>query len=105
MALMRLSEYDHDNDKWNAILFGEPEVTEMGRIDTIEVFGLTPHAIYKLEVFKDAFSEHAHIEEVEMGERYGQEFSIKIDFSEFDDEKMAQNLQRQFKDFLPVSID
>ena len=64
------------------------------RIDTIEEAALTPNRLYKIVVFKDNFSEHAQIENVEMGERYGTEFSIKIDFSEFDDGHIAENLQK-----------
>lgn len=39
-----------------------------------------------------------------MGERYGTEFSLKIDFSEFDEATMAANLQKSFKEFLPVNL-
>jgi hypothetical protein len=42
---------------------------------------------------------------VEMGERYDISFSLKIDFSEFDDESIAANMQKVYKDFLPHSID
>jgi len=40
-----------------------------------------------------------------MGERYGTSFSLKIDFSEFDESHIADNLQKQFREFLPVSLD
>ena len=40
-----------------------------------------------------------------MGERYGIDFSLKIDFSEFDDKAIADNLQKKVKDFLPHTID
>ena len=43
-------------------------------------------------VYKDAFSEHSQYENVEMGERYSTEFSIKIDFSEFDEGHISDNL-------------
>ena len=45
--------------------------------------------LYRIEIFKDSFSEHAQIEDVEMGERYGTSFSLKIDFTENDDEVLA----------------
>ena len=80
-------------------------MTDMQRIDTIEEAVLVPNQLYKIAIFKDAFSEHEGIEYVEMGERYGTSFSIKIDFSEFDDKNIADNLQKQFKEFLPVSLD
>ena len=56
---MRLSVHDSAKDQWKIIERGFPDVTEMGRIDTIEVFGLQPHTVYKLEVFKDVYSEQA----------------------------------------------
>ena len=56
-------------------------------------------------MYKDAFSEHAAYENVEMGERYGTEFSIKIDFSEFDEFHISDNLQKEFNEFLPVNLD
>lgn len=40
-----------------------------------------------------------------MGERYGLEFSLKIDVSEFDDEHLADNLQKAFREFLPVNLE
>ena len=40
-----------------------------------------------------------------MGERYGIDFSLKIDFSEFDDRAIADNLQKKVKDFLPHTIE
>jgi hypothetical protein len=64
-----------------------------------------PNVLYKIEVFKDAFSEHAQIEEVEMGERYGTSFSLKVDFSEFDDSAVVDNMQKVFRDFLPVNME
>lgn len=82
-----------------------PEVSELGRIDTIELGALQPHATYELLIYKDAFSEHAHIEEVEMGERYGVAFSVKLDFSEFDESHVAANVAAQFRDLLPNSIE
>ena len=79
-------------------------VTEHGHITTIEEAGLQANELYKLVIFKDAFTEHASIEEVEMGERYGVEFSVKIDFSEFDNDVMAANIQKSFREFLPASL-
>ena len=69
-----------------------PEVTDHKIIDTIEAFDIESNYLYKLEIFKESYSEHATIEDVEMGERYGIEFSLKIDFSEFDDKSIADNL-------------
>ena len=40
-----------------------------------------------------------------MGERYDISFSLKIDFSEFDDDSIADNLNKIYKDHLPESID
>lgn len=62
------------------------------RIEEVQVPQLSPEKTYKIEVFKDGFSEHAQIEDVEMGERYGTSFSLKIEFTENDDESVAQEL-------------
>ena len=91
--------------EWKLVGTHYPEVSDAGRIDTIEEFGLTPSQQYKITLFKDAFSEHASIEDVEMGERYGLEFSLKIDVSEFDDTHLAENLQKTFREFLPVNLE
>ena len=40
-----------------------------------------------------------------MGERYDISFSLKIDFSEFDDETVSNNLRKTHKDFLPHSME
>lgn len=80
-------------------------VSETARIDTIEDFGIDAGVTYKLEIFKDGMAEHDSMEQVEMGERYGIEFSLKIDFSEFDDQKLAENLQKNVRDFLPLNME
>ena len=105
LVKIHLTTWDHEEEKWK--LEGEhyPEVTDQGRIDTVEVFGLVPNQLYKIELFKDAYTEHSQLEDVEMGERYGVSFSLKIDLSEFDDSHIAANLQKTFREFLPVSME
>ena len=76
---------------------GYPEVTERARIFTIELLEVAPELLYKIEIFRDSFTEHAQIEEVEMGERYGTSFSLKIDFSEYDGHEIAENLNKVFQ--------
>lgn len=105
LVKVHLQAYDQPNDKWVRVGHDYHDVASDQRIDTIEEAALTPNHLYKIVVFKDNFSEHAQIENVEMGERYGTEFSIKIDFSEFDDSHIAENLQKNFREFLPVSLD
>ena len=105
LVKVHLQAYDQGSDKWSRVGVDYHEMTDMQRIDTIEEAVLVPNQLYKIAIFKDAFSEHEGIEYVEMGERYGTSFSIKIDFSEFDDKNIADNLQKQFKEFLPVSLE
>ena len=100
-----LQAFDEKSDKWVRVGVDYHDMSSDQRIDTIEEAALTPNKLYKIVVFKDSFSEHAQIENVEMGERYGTEFSIKVDFSEFDDNHIAENLQKSFREFLPVSLD
>ena len=90
---MHLSKYDPESDEWRQTGMNYPMVTESGRIETIEDFGMEAGVTYKLEIYKDGVTtEHDMLENVEMGERYGIEFSLKLDFSEFDDQKLAENL-------------
>ena len=93
-----------ETKQWERAGIDYPEVTELGRIDTIEELGVIAGQLYKIEIFKDSFGEHAQIEEVEMGERYGTSFSIKIDFSEFDDKAVVDNMNKNLREFLPMSI-
>jgi len=103
--MIRLTQ--HVGDQWVVpeISVAYPSISPLGRIDTIEAFGLKQNELYRLEVFKDSYSEHDQIENVEMGERYAISFSLKIDFSEFDDKAIADNLQQRSRDFLPRHID
>ena len=89
--MIRLTKFE-DNEWVLVDAASYPEVTATKRIDTVEAFDIDPNALYKVEIFKDSYSEHEQIEDVEMGERYGIEFSLKIDFSEFDDKAIADNL-------------
>ena len=43
LVKIHLTTWDHDEGKWK--LEGEhyPEITDQGRIDTVEVFGLVPN--------------------------------------------------------------
>ena len=52
---------------------------------TITVEHLTPETSYKIVLQRDAFGEGDDLEDVEMGERYGLSFSLKIEFSENND--------------------
>lgn len=45
------------------------------------------------------------MEDIEMGERYGTSFSIKIDFSEFDDTAIVNQQYSKSKDYLPRTLD
>ena len=91
LVMIRLTKFE--NNEWVLVdAASYPEVTAAKRIDTVEAFDIDPNALYKVEIFKDSYSEHEQIEDVEMGERYGIEFSLKIDFSEFDDKAIADNL-------------
>jgi len=104
LVMLRLTKFE--NNDWVLVdAASYPDFTAAKRIDTVEAFNIDPNAIYKVEIFKDSYSEHEQIEDVEMGERYGIEFSLKIDFSEFDDKAIADNLQKRVKDFLPHTID
>ena len=75
------------------------------RLDSIQLDALEPGVSYKIEIYKDAFSEHAQIEGAEMGERYGTAFSLKIDFTENDDEAIAAARRKRVLQRLPKSID
>lgn len=68
---MHLSTYDQHTDKWTLVGVQYPMLSEVGRIDTLELFEIIPNQVYKIELYKDAFTEHATIDDVEMGERYG----------------------------------
>ena len=94
-----------DKEEWKIVGIGYPEVTERARIFTIELLEVAPELLYKIEIFRDSFTEHAQIEEVEMGERYGTSFSLKIDFSEYDGHEIAENLNKVFQEHLPSSMD
>ena len=99
--------HDPSSDNWviPELAADYPTIHDVYRIDTIEAFGLEPHAVYKLEIFKTMYGEHDQMENVEMGERYDISFSLKIDFSEFDDDSIADNLNKIYKDILPRDID
>lgn len=106
LVKIHLTTFDHEENKWK--LEGEHYheiTTEQGRIDTVELFGLVPNQLYKIELFKDAYTEHSQLESVEMGERYGVSFSLKIDLSEFDETHIAANQQKNFREFIPVSME
>ena len=92
LVKMHLSTYEKETDKWSLVGIQYPMVGEVGRIDTIEEFEIAPNQIYKLEIYKDSFTEHDMMEGVEMGDRYGVSFSLKIDVSEFDEKNLAANL-------------
>ena len=104
-VMIRLLKQEGDDWIVPDLATAYPTVTSMGQIDTIEAFGLQPRTIYKLEIFKDSYAEHDHVEDVEMGERYDISFSLKIDFSEFDDKSIANNLQKNSHDVLPHTMD
>ena len=75
------------------------------RLDDVQVESLETGVLYKVELFKDGYTEHAQIEDVEMGERYGTSFSLKIDITENDDEALANAVQKRKREKLPKSID
>jgi hypothetical protein len=57
--------------------------------------------MYKLVLFMDEFSTHGIMADVEMGERYDIAFSLKIDFSQNDDEDKVRKQFKNVKDYLP----
>ena len=57
--------------------------------------------MYKLVLFMDEFSTDGIMADVEMGERYDIAFSLKIDFSQNDDEDKVRKQFKNVKDYLP----
>ena len=103
---MRLTQWVEEDQRWEAPeqAAAYPTLTDAGRIDTVEAFGLQTSETYRLELFKTAYGEHDHIEDIEVGEHLDIQFSLKIDFSEFDDSSVSDNLNHDYEEFLPFSL-
>ncbi len=57
---MQLTKFDEATKQWVMIDSNDyPEVNMHKRIDTIEAFDIESNYLYKLEIFKDNYSEHA----------------------------------------------
>jgi len=72
---------------------------------TITVEHLAPETLYKIVLQRDAFGEGDDLEDVEMGERYGLSFSLKIEFSENNDPQIAAKLRQNLQEYLPEFFD
>ena len=105
--LVKVKVYEQPRNKstWTPVGEKKTVMSPRLRIDEIQVDTLEQGVLYKIEVYKDSFSEHAQIEDVEMGERYGTSFSLKIDFTENDEENIAGSLQKRVRQKLPQSIE
>ena len=106
-ALVKVKVYKQQEGRtsWTPVGVQRTWLSPTLRLDGVQLDTVEQGVLYKIELYKDAFTEHAQIEDVEMGERYGTSFSLKIDFTENDDEAIAASWQRQVLQKAPHSID
>jgi len=106
-AVYRVTLYAKSSDNSNVQAVGETfrDTSSKRKMTSIQMDLLVPNISYTIMIKREKTAKQSATENSELGERYSDSFSLKLEFSENDVEAISDKIRRQVKENLPGKIE